>query len=136
MQIVEKVLNDYMRYRIVPAVITVIPGLQIVPQYVCIKLHDVIPMPGFLLFPTYFLDCTLVNILVFTMASWVNSASEGIIRKWRQRAGMKRKSVLRKQMLACCPLKIRFGINNIDRGTPLNIQNFCMDQTVQLLLIR
>lgn len=46
-----------------------------------------------------------------------------------------RRSALIKGAKACTVLKIKFGSNFIDRGTPLVIQKFCLDQTMSLVLI-
>lgn len=65
--------------RVVPSVVGLIPMLQIVFQFVCIKLHGKIAMPGFLIFPLILLDAVVTNAFVFTLASRVNSTSTEVL---------------------------------------------------------
>lgn len=138
-QLLEKSFNGFLMVRTIPAMVAFIPTLQIVSQYVCITMHDEIEMPGFLVFPLMLIDSVMVNIMVFTLASWVNNISTKFLHKLDKKiAGLRgtRKSNLRKEQVACCVLKIKFGSNFIDSGTPLVIQNFCLTQTMSLILIR
>lgn len=50
--------------------------------------------------------------------------------------GLEGKKLIRRQVKGCSMLKVKFGSNFIDRGTPLVIQNFCINQTVSLTLIK
>lgn len=130
-------MNSYVTQRIVPALIIGGPILQIVAQYVCIKIRDEIEMPGFLVFPLLLLDATLLNVLVFTCASWVYNVSVQVMRtQERNLLTDKKNSVLRRSAKACAVLKIKFGSNFIDNGRPLVIQNFCLNQTASLILIK
>lgn len=47
-----------------------IPAAKIVSQYTCMMLHDEIPMPAFAFFPLISLDSIVINVVVFTCASW------------------------------------------------------------------
>lgn len=138
-QLLETSFNEFLMVRTVPAMVAFIPTLQIVSQYVCIKMRGEIEMPGFLLFPLILVDSVGVNLLVFTLASWVNNISTKFLHtldaKIAGRRGT-RKWMLRKEKIACGVLKIKFGSNFIDSGTPLVIQNFCLTQTMSLILLR
>lgn len=136
-QILEKYFNGYLMKRIVPMIVLSIPIIQVVSQYVCIQLHDEIPMPGFLIFPLIMFDCVLANVFVYSVASWVYSKSIKVLRAYARHTVKfsGRKSRLAREIKACAVLKIKFGSNFIDNGTPLVIQDFCMNQTVSLLLI-
>ncbi|XP_035715556.1 uncharacterized protein LOC118438863 [Folsomia candida] len=136
-QILEKYMNGCTMVRIVPSMVLCTPNLQIISQFVSIKLHSKIAMPGFLIFPLIMVDAVIVNVFVYTLASWVNSTSTKLlqtqVRRTVQFGG--KKSQLAREIRACGVLKIKFGSNFIDNGTPLVIQNFCFNQTLNLLLI-
>ncbi|OXA47609.1 hypothetical protein Fcan01_17605 [Folsomia candida] len=137
--IVEKMFNDYLMARITPAIVMAIPAIQIVTQFVSVTMHDQIAMPGFLVFPLFLVNGFINNVLVFTLASWINSTSKEMLEKFgRQVAhvGGKGRAYLRKEVQSLNCMKIKFGTNFIDRGTPLVIQNFCLAQTMSLVLIR
>lgn len=130
-------MNEFLMARVVPALVSLTPIVQIICQYVCIKLHDQISMPGFLMFPLILVDAVVINGFVFTLASAINSTSAKLLETHVKRTvefGGKR-SVLAREIKACGVLKIKFGSNYIDNGTPLAIQNFCLNQTLSLLLL-
>lgn len=129
-------MNGYARNQVAPAVVIGMPSVQILSLFVCIKLHDVVPMPGFLIFPLILVDTFINNILTFTMASNVHNVSEQFLHDWSKRIPGGMDSSLRKQLKACNVLRIRFGSNFVDRCTPLVIQDFCANQTMSLLLIK
>ncbi|OXA43273.1 hypothetical protein Fcan01_21973 [Folsomia candida] len=113
------------------------PGVQLIAQYVCINHHAEIAMPGFLLFPLIGGDAGITNVLVFTLASYINIASERALQGMKDKIRLlESKRFMIKQLRACSVLKVKFGSNFIDRGTPLVIQNFCISQTVTLSLIK
>lgn len=123
--------------RVLPTAITLVPGLQIVAQYVCIRLNTEIPMPGFLVFPLIGVNAIIYDILIFTVASSVHNLSQDILQSFcRKISGISMDPVERRRTKCCSVLKIKFGSNFIDRGTPLVIQDFCMNQTVNLVLIK
>lgn len=135
-QLLEKCLNDFLMVKIVPALITFVPGIQILGQYICVKMHHDVRMPGFLIFPLLTIDAALINIIIFTLASRVNSVSIKVLATHEKYSSkFKRTSAIKKSIRACAVLKIKFGSNYIDNGTPLVIQNFCADQTMSLILI-
>lgn len=78
-------------------------------------------MPGFLIFP----------LMGVTALYLYHSYQQGyrIIRIRISRG------ILRRHILSCYALKVKFGSNFTDRGTALVIQNFCLHQTVSLTLI-
>lgn len=130
-------MNAYLMEKIVPCMVCGVPLLQIVVQCVCITMHSEIPMPVFLIFPIILVDAMTTNILIFTLASWVfNSSTKSLKKLDLTTLQYARRSVVRKQLKSCGTLKIKFGSNFIDKGTPLVIQNFCLDQTMSLILIK
>ncbi|OXA38752.1 hypothetical protein Fcan01_26387 [Folsomia candida] len=136
-QILEKSFNDFLMVMIVPAMMICSPGIQLIVQYVCINHHKDIAMPGFLVFPTLGLDAGINNVLVFTLASHINIGSEKALQGMKEKVmGLEKRKLMKRQIRACSVLKVKFGSNFIDRGTPLVIQNFCVNQTVALTLIK
>lgn len=135
-QVVEKNFNVFSKGQIVPTLVACTPGLQIFTQYVCIKLHSEIPMPGFLVFPMVFVEAIFNNILVFSLASIVNTRSLNLLQRWRKElVGFNRKERVPKILQSYKMMTIQFGSNFIDKGTPLVIQDFCLSQTLSLLLM-
>ncbi|OXA36736.1 hypothetical protein Fcan01_28491 [Folsomia candida] len=77
---------------------------------------------GFALFPILAISAITSNIFVITLASLINNCSQRVLHnKGHQTVALQnRKSGLRRRELrACCHLKIKFGSNYIDNGTPL-----------------
>ncbi|OXA39733.1 hypothetical protein Fcan01_25595 [Folsomia candida] len=72
----EKTMNKILQYRMVPAMIIFPPAIQIMTQYVSIKLHSEIPMPGFLVYPILWMDCVICSVLIFSISAGVNTESE------------------------------------------------------------
>lgn len=136
LQLLEETFNAFLMRRVVPALMICSPGIQVIAQYVCIN-HN-ISMPGFLIFPLMGLDASIANILIYTLASKVWSGSEKIRQSLRDNVipFQKSKSLRKRQIASLSLLKIKFGSNYIDRGTSLNIQNFCFNQTMSLTLIK
>lgn len=135
-QIVEKSFNDFLMVRVIPAVITGSPAIQILAQYTCINHYGDIGMPGFLVFPLIGGNAMINNVLVNTLASCINTASVKALASVKDKVALvEKKKLMRRRVWACSVLKVKFGSNFIDRGTPLVMQNFCMSQTVSLSLI-
>lgn len=78
-QMLEKSFNDFLMARIVPAMLSCSPGVQLIVQYVCINHHNDIPMPGFLVFPIIGWNGGITNVLVYSLASGIHSASEAAL---------------------------------------------------------
>ncbi|OXA46151.1 hypothetical protein Fcan01_19064 [Folsomia candida] len=121
--ILEKLFNGFLMVRLIPGYMFLMPALQVLTQYVSVMMHDEIPMPAFLIFPLVGENSFVNNIFVFTLASWVNNISKKILREQVSaiaRCGWAaRKSSLIKSAKACTALKIKFGSNFIDSGTPM-----------------
>ncbi len=113
-QVLEKMYNTFLKNQIVPGMVSCLPAIQIFSQYVCIKLHSEISMPGFLVFPTVLFDAALNNILMFTLASMVNTLSGNILLNWKKDfISFKRGTAIKKQLRSCTLLQIQFGSNFI-----------------------
>lgn len=127
-------------HRILPAFLLCGPGIQIIAQFITIKHHKDIAMPEFLVFPILTGDTVTANMLLLTLASYVNKDSRRILHKlmsrWVERAGRKPCRSARKELKSLTEMKIKFGSNFIDRTTPLIVQTFCINQTISLTLIK
>ncbi|OXA42419.1 hypothetical protein Fcan01_22871 [Folsomia candida] len=138
-QVLEKSFNAFVSEKLVPTIKFCLPALQIFALYVWITLHATIALPGFAIFPLLAINAGISNILVITLASIVNISSEGVLNALGQKVvgcqGGKR-ALIRREVEACGVLKVKFGSNFIDRGTPLVMQNFCITQTVSLCLVK
>lgn len=138
-EVLEKSFNAYVTETIVPVIISITPAIQISAMFVCIKMHGEIALPGFSTFPLITLVAGITNVLVLTLAPMVNTSSRRVLDTLEEKIvecqGGKR-ALNRKEFRACSVLKIKFGSNFIDRGTPLIMQNFCVSQTVSLCLVK
>ncbi|XP_035702047.1 uncharacterized protein LOC118433837 [Folsomia candida] len=137
-QILQTLMNSFLRDRLLPVMMLFVPGIQVIAQYVTIDHHSDITMPGFLIFPLIGLNCGANNVLAFTLASFVNSGSEKVMATLRKKSSQLRgkKALMKRQLRGCTALQVKFGSNYIDRGTPLVVQTFCINQTASLTLIK
>lgn len=138
--IAEKILNATFAAFVLPTILFSVVGIQIFSGFVSISRDSLIPMPQFLLFPLVWLNCTLFNMLVTTLSSYVYGNSNRIIGtlgelgcKLRFRIGRR---LARRELRSCAPLKIKFGNNFISGITPLVNQDLALNQTVSLVLLR
>ncbi|OXA47471.1 hypothetical protein Fcan01_17799 [Folsomia candida] len=121
-QILEKYLNEWLKKVLVPTLITFVPALQILCQYVCIQMHNVIPMPGFPVVPLIIVDTIVVNILVFTLASYVCSSSTRVLLNIKGNTRKElRRSAIKKDLKACSIMKIKFGKLELARPSWLTL---------------
>lgn len=135
--LLEKSFNVFLMHRVLPSFMMAATGIQIIGLYVCIMHHsEISATPGLLVFPLLGVDGMICNILIFTMASLVEKAStEALQRLGRKSRKLGDKSWGNRELKSLTFMSVRFGSNFIDRGTPLNIQTFCINQTMSLCLI-
>jgi hypothetical protein len=125
------------RKGVLPCILQAATIVCIISFYVCIVMSDQIPFPGFLLFPLLLLNSVCFIMFVCTKASSVNSSSIALIARERRKvANFRTNSLLRRVVVSIPPLKVEFASNYIDKLTPLVLLNFCINQTVSLLIIR
>ncbi|OXA46128.1 hypothetical protein Fcan01_19255 [Folsomia candida] len=135
-QLLDKVQNSAMKGQVVPAVLGLIPQIQVFSLFVCIRLYSSIQLPNFLLFPLILTDATVVNLVINTLAAGVYTNSSMVLKNMTR--GLETfpfRSGFRRELIACQPTKVQFGQNFVDKGTPLVIENFCFNSTVSLLLL-
>ncbi|OXA48789.1 hypothetical protein Fcan01_16394 [Folsomia candida] len=124
-QILEKLFNGFLMLLILPSFMIFMPTLQVLLQYVCIMMNNDIPKPAFLMFILVWMNVFVNNVLVFTLASWVNNVSIKVLKE-NEKAMIHmghatRRSAIMKEVKASTVLKIKFGSNFIDSGTPLGV---------------
>lgn len=131
-QLITGKLNDCFQSQILPIIVSAI--IQIFSLYVSIDKWKDLPKVAFLFFPFYTVDATIVLFGLLRLASKVLARSEKTLialkkcaprNRWFQRF---RKS---------CPVqRVGFGsCNFIDQTTPLVITQYCISQTVSLILL-
>lgn len=127
-------------YKVVPVCVFLVPMLESFCLFVCIKLHGETPYPGFVLFPILVVDTVIHNMFVFTVASWVHNESHEVLHRLAKQSvvlGRKEKGVDKRMIKASTVFRVKVGSSNyVDKGTPLVMQDFCMNQTVNLILLQ
>jgi hypothetical protein len=122
---------------VLPLILQAATSVCIISLCVCLIMSGQIPVPGFLLFPLLLLNCVCFIIFVCTKASSVNTMSSLLIAEQRNKlANSNKNTLLRKVVKSIVPLKVEFGCNYIDKLTPLVLLDFCINQTVSVLIIR
>lgn len=113
--------------------------IQISCWYLLLKSEwSVVNLPLISVFLLCACNSTIVNLTVIAVMGNLVTMSIKILHivKWK-RSGFGRNMWVRRFHLSCVPLKIKFGDSNyFDQLTPLNIQNFAITQTVNLLLVK
>lgn len=125
-------MNNFGRGRMVSILLTITPMVEVVALFVTIKWHEIIPLSGFFVFPLIFIFAFVGLVLFETVAGQVFLRSWILIRKLR---GGCRTAQKRKELAFLRPLKVQFASNFIDKATALATQDFCINQTVSLLLM-
>jgi len=134
-QLIGHIYNYVFQREYTPSIVATITGEIIVCVFVCIRLHDVVPMPGFLFYPLLLVDGLSV-ILTTKVAGEVYRKSGVYLFSLRENVKLTRKHRLVKELKSLAPIKIRFGASNfIDELTPLVLLDFCFCQSVSVLLI-
>jgi len=108
----------------------------IVCLYVCVRLHQVIPMPGFAFFPLLSMDgFSVIYIIKIAAGVFVQSTNfVTTVRKSKQDYG--RKTMYKKQVRSLDLIKIYFSKTNfVDKKTPLVFLDFAFAHTVSLMLL-
>ncbi|OXA57584.1 hypothetical protein Fcan01_08307 [Folsomia candida] len=134
-QIVVKFYNKVFQTVFIPTLVATAIFVIIICLYTCIKLHKVIPMPGFAFFPLLSTDGFSV-IFISRIASIVYIKSRFFVTMVQNSSKNSRRTWFRKNAASLDKLKIRFGSGNfIDEMTPLVFLDFSFSQTVSLMLL-
>lgn len=133
LEVLERLLNDYGRRRIIPAVMIIVPVIEITSISTIIKTHGEIQLPGLLIFSISFLSTFSALALLGTVSGRLRGTSEDLLHSWRSRGNSK---YYRRQVISLQPLTARFGNNLTDKDTTLVTQDFCAGQTASLLMLK
>ncbi|OXA41061.1 hypothetical protein Fcan01_24347 [Folsomia candida] len=133
LQILEKQFNLTLSTRVIPATMVVSPWLQIYCTFVMIKLARYLPSSGFMTYPFTIFICVMVCVVFETFAAQIFVNSEQQRAEWWLDPELTKLN--RSRIRSRRPMRIQVGSNFIDRGTALVTQNFCITQTVSLLLM-
>lgn len=135
LRILGKLYNFCLQSIFIPTQISAACMVIIIGLYTCIKLHSQVPMPGFAFFPLLSLD-GFAMIFISQVAAGVLTRSKSFVEGTRKSKSYRRRSWFRKMARASYLIKIRFGSTNfIDKMTPLVYMNFCLTQTVSLIIL-
>jgi hypothetical protein len=140
--------NGCMQSWFVPELIFSGSTMQIVCMFATIRLHDRIGMPGFSFFPLMGLDNFITVFFMNDFASGIVMKSGLYLSTWRNASllthsnqannnnNKKRYHQVRREIKSCTRMKVGFGsANYIDRLTPLVMEDFCINQTLSLILL-
>lgn len=134
LQVLEKLVNSCVRYRIFSIVAMASPILQVFAGFALVKHHSSLELShlvflGMEVFMSFFFG----NIVIFGGAGAIFGKSKGLLVKEANRC--RSHKILRREIQALMPLKIWLGSNFVDVLTPIVIQHFCIVQTMNLLLL-
>jgi len=135
LQLLETLTNVTFRNIYIPGEIFGASAAVITALYICIKLSDKIPMPGFGFFPSALMDGCMILFIELASSGFVFSKSEGLLDDFKRMGNFKKKTGVNAMMKGLPPLKIRFGMNYMDQFTTLTLADFCINQTASLLLM-
>jgi hypothetical protein len=127
-KLLELILNDYIKNRIMPVLLIILPVAQLFSQVMVLRFHYKIPFEAFIIYLLVLVNSLAINWGVFTMISWIIKRSNKIliilkIHSSRIKCG---KKVIQMEIRACQRIKIQYGSNFIDRCTPLRVQRNCL----------
>jgi hypothetical protein len=111
--------------------------LQILYLYVTIRSIEGLHKNPFLfiLFLSIYIDMVIVSVLVSSFGSKIYTTSVSMKDEWIQRARKRKDKLAKRRAKSLLPVYIKLGGNFIDRTTPILIEDFCVNQTVSLLLL-
>ncbi|OXA48047.1 hypothetical protein Fcan01_17078 [Folsomia candida] len=134
LQMFEKLVNSTLKDKILPIFAYAIPLMQIFVGFMAAKMMTMTPLnPRVALFAYGYVGAILMSVLTLTSAGMVNTLSAGWIKSGN---GKERSTKIgRKLHTSLAPLKIRFANNFVDKLTPLVMQEFCVSQSVTLLIL-
>lgn len=136
-QLFNALSNDCIRGRIFAVLLFATPLLQILSAFIFIKLGEELPVVIVFWFGCFYV-ATIVFILGFLSAAGKPYSISNAVRKICQRqvgTNQADRRIWIKTLRSLQPIKLCFLSNFVDRTTPLIVQNFCISQTVSILLV-
>ena len=127
---VEILLNDAVRERILPAMISVGCILEIYSSFMLVCMRESFPWPDFAIIPLGLWNG------IGTLALITKGPAEiyRISKQRLQKLGLENVNKGR-SLRSCRPLRTKFAMNFIDELITLTIQDFCWTQTVSLIIL-
>jgi hypothetical protein len=110
--------------------------LQILAMYGTLKAGDIVEGNRFLIYlvATVALDMVIGNLVIYTLGGNVSSESKQLLEKYGENTNPRDK-LRKKRLRALRVVGIRFGGKYMDNDTPIVVQDFCLNQTVSILLM-
>ncbi|CAL8089594.1 unnamed protein product [Orchesella dallaii] len=137
-QILHNAINTIIRTEFLPMSQFAWMTMTILGLYATIKMHDVIGLPLYLLFPTFAIDGVVYFYVVVGAASKTYAQSYHLIHNvWRGRnpGGQSKWFVTFRR--SCQVMKTYIGnVAFLDSMTPLVLIHFCLAQTASLILLQ
>jgi hypothetical protein len=134
LQVLEKIINSFMRNRLLPLFAWMYPIFEIILLYIVIKLFHSTDSDSIkiLMFAFMYFGVTVFTVGIFSAAAKVHNLSKEWIKWSKQGCKNKMERRIHKSII---PLRLYFGNNYVDTLTPCVIQDFCARQTASLLLL-
>jgi hypothetical protein len=89
----------------------------------------------FPLFCSGSINVVIISFLLSSFGSKIYTTSVSMKDEWTQKARKRNDKLARRRAKSLLPVYIKLGGNFIDRTTPILIEDFCVNQTVSLLLL-
>lgn len=133
LQVLERVLNVCTRKGVFLKGALLVPTLQIILAVITIVAYH----KGQNLMLVLFLALLYIVMLSFTLFLFSAAAQVyGITEQWIKRCKFgRRKGWERKFQKSLTPLRLQFGNNFVEMLTPLVVEQFCMGQTISILMM-
>jgi len=104
--------------------------------FVLVRLHAVVPGVGLLFFSVKMVILFGMFTFVFGFGGRILAGSEVLLEVWASTEDIHKHKWFQRTLTSLVSLKIKYGNGGcIDRTTPLMLNAFLVDQTVNLLLI-
>ncbi|OXA54515.1 uncharacterized protein LOC118435673 [Folsomia candida] len=132
LQILEKTVNSSLRERILPAMILILPIVQILSCLVFVILLKDDKVISSVIFFIVYLECLGLTMLILSFAANIFVKTG----KWVSQFPPGQSKTHRRIVKSFQPVKVQFGNNFVDALTPLVFQQFCATQTASLLVLK
>jgi hypothetical protein len=89
----------------------------------------------FILFLSIYIDMVIASVVLSSVGSKIHTTSVSMREEWAREARKRNDKYGERKAKALLPVNVKLGGNFIDRHTPILIQDFCVNQTLSLLLL-
>ncbi|CAL8085861.1 unnamed protein product [Orchesella dallaii] len=111
--------------------------VQIISLYSCFKLGSKLPVPMLIFYCMAAVDCGFVILVVYGGLAEVYKVSKCLNKELKGKVDVQVNRWFRTFFKSCQIIKVHFGETScIDEMTPLNFEDFVIQQTVSLLLLK